>query len=66
MCTALTEEGADAIGANCGSIDPEQMAEVAGILRKATRLPVVTEPNAGKPRLDGNRTLFDMDPATFA
>ena len=62
----LTEEGADAIGANCGSIDPLQMAEIIRIMRNSTRLPVAAEPNAGKPRLQDGATVFDMDATTFA
>ena len=63
----LTETGADAVGANCGSIDPEQMAEIIGIMSKSTRVPIVAEPNAGKPRLAaGGTTEFDMEPAKFA
>jgi 5-methyltetrahydrofolate--homocysteine methyltransferase len=62
----LTENGADAIGANCGGIDPSQLAEVVAILAKSTKLPIVAEPNAGKPRLVGGSTVFDMDPSAFA
>jgi 5-methyltetrahydrofolate--homocysteine methyltransferase len=62
----LTENGADAIGANCGGIDPSQLAEVIAILSKSTKLPVVAEPNAGKPRLVNESTVFDMDPSVFA
>ncbi len=62
----LTDEGADAIGANCGSIDPAQMAEIVAILAKSTKVPIVAEPNAGKPRLVETQTVFDMDAETFA
>jgi methionine synthase I (cobalamin-dependent) len=34
--------------------------------RGRTRLPIVAEPNAGKPRLVDGQTVFDMDPPTFA
>lgn len=63
---ALTEAGADVIGANCGDIDPLQMAEVVSILCKATSLPVAAQPNAGKPKLVNEQTVFDMTPADFA
>ena len=62
----LAAEGAAAIGANCGSIDPEQMAEIVAVMSKSTALPIVAEPNAGKPRLSGTATVFDMDPSKFA
>jgi 5-methyltetrahydrofolate--homocysteine methyltransferase len=35
----LTEAGADVIGANCGDLDPAQMAVVVSVLKSATRLP---------------------------
>ena len=66
-CAAkLTAAGADVIGANCGDLDPAQMAVVVALLRSATSLPVLAQPNAGKPKRAGNQTVFDMAPATFA
>ena len=64
--TKLTDSGADVIGANCGDLNPSQMAVVVSILRSATSLPILAQPNAGKPKLVNNRTLFDMDPKDFA
>lgn len=63
---ALTEAGACAVGANCGSLDPVQMSEVVSKMREATSLPVLAQPNAGKPRFVENRTVFDMSPSDFA
>ena len=63
---ALTEAGACAVGANCGSLNPFQMAEIVSKMREATSLPVLAQPNAGKPRLVENRTVFDMSPSDFA
>jgi 5-methyltetrahydrofolate--homocysteine methyltransferase len=62
----LADAGADVIGANCGDIDPTQMAVVVSLLRAATALPIIAQPNAGKPKLVGNETVFDMDPEAFA
>jgi 5-methyltetrahydrofolate--homocysteine methyltransferase len=62
---ALTESGAQAVGANCGDVDPLQMAEIVKTMRGATKLPVLAQPNAGKPNLIGNKTQFDMSPADF-
>jgi 5-methyltetrahydrofolate--homocysteine methyltransferase len=62
----LTDADADIIGANCGSLDPSQMAVVISILRAATSLPVLAQPNAGKPKLVGDKTIFEMSPAPFA
>jgi len=63
---SLTDAGADAIGANCGDLDPVQMAVVVSQLISATALPVLAQPNAGKPRLIGDKTVFGMAPASFA
>lgn len=62
----LTDAGADVIGANCGDIDPAQMAVVVSELKSATSLPVLAQPNAGKPKLVDNETIFDMKPEAFA
>ena len=63
---SLADVGADAIGANCGDLDPAQMAVVVSHLSAATELPVLAQPNAGKPKLVADKTVFDMAPASFA
>ncbi len=63
---ALTAGGACAIGGNCGDLDPLQMAEVVSIMQQATSLPILAQPNAGKPKLIGDKTVFDMSPEEFA
>lgn len=62
----LSQAGADAVGANCGSIDPAQMAVVVSLLKSATSLPVLAQPNAGIPKLVEDKTVFEMAPAAFA
>ena len=62
----LTEGGADVIGANCGEIDPAQMAVIVSVLKSATSLPVLAQPNAGKPQLVDDETVFKMEPEDFA
>ena len=62
----ISDNGADVVGANCGDIDPSQMAVVVSLFRSATSLPVLVQPNAGRPRLVDGRTVFDMDPTAFA
>ncbi|MEW6752047.1 MAG: homocysteine S-methyltransferase family protein [Candidatus Latescibacterota bacterium] len=56
---AMEAAGACATGANCGA-GPE--AVLAGIrqMREATRLPLIAQPNAGVPRLEGSRTQWDI------
>lgn len=63
---ALTEEGACAIGANCGSLDPFQMAEITSMMQEFSTLPVIAQPNAGKPRVVDSQTVFDMTPSDFS
>jgi 5-methyltetrahydrofolate--homocysteine methyltransferase len=48
VAKAMTEAGADAVGANCGSI--EAYIAVCGRMRVATHLPVWMKPNADVPR----------------
>lgn len=62
----LTQAGADAIGANCGRVDASQMAAIVSTLKSATGLPIPAQPNAGKPKLVGDRTVFEMAPAAFS
>ncbi|MBN1361040.1 MAG: homocysteine S-methyltransferase family protein [Sedimentisphaerales bacterium] len=62
----LTEEGADVIGANCGDLDPSRMAQVVALLKEATHLPLLAQPNAGLPTLVHGKTVFAMGPTEFA
>ena len=63
---ALSDNGADVIGANCGSLSPTQTAKVISELRKATTLPLAAQPNAGIPKLVDDKTIFEMTPEPFA
>jgi len=63
---ALTEAGACAVGANCGSIDPLEMAGIVATMRGATPLPIIAQPNAGKGQLVDKRLVFGMEPEAFA
>ncbi len=62
----LTDAGADVIGTNCGDLDPSQMAVVVSLLKEETDVPILAQPNAGKPKLVEDKTIFDMEPETFA
>jgi methionine synthase I (cobalamin-dependent) len=61
----LTEEGADAVGANCGDLSPLEMAEVVSIMKKSTTLPIAAQPNAGKPKVE-EKKVFYMEPEHYA
>lgn len=63
---ALTEAGASVVGANCGNIDPFQMSEIVSKMIEVTALPIIAQPNAGKPRIINKQTVFDMTPSDFA
>ncbi|HEY3277795.1 MAG TPA: homocysteine S-methyltransferase family protein [Syntrophorhabdaceae bacterium] len=63
---ALTEAGVSAVGTNCGNLDPFQIAEIVVVMSGNTALPIVAQPNAGKPQFVDNRTFFTMSPAEFA
>jgi len=62
---ALLELGADVVGANC-SITAAEMGPLVDEFRAATGAPLVFQPNAGQPRLEGGHTTYDETPAHFA
>ena len=62
---ALTEAGADAIGANCGR-GVEGYIPICRRLRAATDLPIWVKPNAGLPKLEDGRISYDVTPTQFA
>ncbi len=65
MALMLEGMGADAIGANC-SLGPKQLSGVIEKLIEYCSVPVVIKPNAGLPRIDKGKTVFDVEPSEFA
>ncbi len=66
VCTkTLEQEGADGIGANC-TLGSGEMIPLARILRDSTSLPVIAQPNAGMPRFEGGKTVYDQAAEDFA
>jgi 5-methyltetrahydrofolate--homocysteine methyltransferase len=63
---ALAEAGAAAVGANCGNVDPLEMAQLVAMLQDATSLPIIAQPNAGKGRMVEGELVFDLSPSDFA
>jgi len=61
----LQSLGADAVGCNC-SAGPEKMLEFVSAMKPYATVPILAKPNAGMPRLEGLKTVFDMDAKTFA
>jgi 5-methyltetrahydrofolate--homocysteine methyltransferase len=62
----LEDAGVSALGANCGDLTPELMAEVIAAMRQVTSLPLLAQPNAGSPDLVDGKTEFRMDSEQFA
>jgi 5-methyltetrahydrofolate--homocysteine methyltransferase len=62
----LEAEGADVIGANCGGINLEQMAEVMGLMKAHCKKPLIAKPNAGLPKLEEGREKYLAGPEQFA
>ncbi|MBO5998387.1 MAG: homocysteine S-methyltransferase family protein [Lachnospiraceae bacterium] len=56
---------ADAIGINCG-LGPAQMLPIAEEFVKEASVPVIVNPNAGLPREENGRTVYDLTPGIFA
>lgn len=66
ITAALEEYGADAIGSNCGELSPEEMAQIVSLYKQYTSLPILIQPNAGRPKLFEGHTVYDMTPEDFA
>lgn len=65
MIAMLESLGVDAIGMNC-SLGPKQMMSVAEDYVKYSSLPVIVNPNAGMPRSENGKTVFDVTAEEFA
>ena len=61
----LAQLRVDAVGVNC-SVGPAAMLEAIEHLAPAVELPVVAQPNAGKPRAVDNRNLYLCSPEYMA
>jgi 5-methyltetrahydrofolate--homocysteine methyltransferase len=57
--------GADAVGCNC-STGPGKMVEVIKTMKPYATVPLLAKPNAGLPRLENGKTVFDMEAKAFA
>lgn len=63
---AALEWGADLIGTNCG-VGPDEVEQVIERMAKAAPDALLwSEPNAGLPRLEGDRAVYDLGPERFA
>ncbi len=57
--------GADAIGVNC-SFGPAALGKVADEMYKVASCPILFMPNAGLPKMENGKTVYDIDEETFA
>jgi 5-methyltetrahydrofolate--homocysteine methyltransferase len=65
--TRLREAGASMVGANCGvRLAVRDFVELTRQLRESSGLPVMIQPNAGQPVLDGGRAVYRLSPEDFA
>lgn len=65
MVAMLEGMGADAIGANC-SLGPKQLRGVVEEYIEYGSVPVLLKPNAGLPRSENGKTVFDVYPEEFS
>lgn len=56
---------ADAIGINCG-LGPKQLRDVFERMIKCASVPLIINPNAGLPRSENGKTVYDVGPEEFA
>jgi len=57
--------GIDAFGCNC-STGPQDMVELIKTIKPYAKIPLLTKPNAGMPKLVDGETVFDMGADEFA
>ncbi|SEQ47386.1 5-methyltetrahydrofolate--homocysteine methyltransferase [Lachnospiraceae bacterium NE2001] len=57
--------GVDALGLNC-SLGPDLMIPMVKRMTEVASVPIVVNPNAGLPRTEGGKTVFDVGPEEFS
>jgi len=68
LLSAALDAGAAGVGANCGtelSLD-DHVALAAELVAASRGRPVLVQPNAGSPQLEGGRTVYRTGPEAFA
>ncbi len=65
MIAMLEGLGADAIGMNC-SLGPKQMLDIVPEFAKYSSVPIIVNPNAGLPRSENGKTVYDIDADEFS
>jgi len=63
----MEEHGADIVALNCGTgMDMIRARQAVERYRRATSLPVMVQPNAGQPRLENMKVVYDEPPGQMA
>jgi 5-methyltetrahydrofolate--homocysteine methyltransferase len=63
----LVHLGVDLVGCNCGTgLHAGDYVELVSQFRRVTDLPLMVQPNAGQPRLDRGRIVYDETPEVMA
>ena len=60
----LEDKKVSVIGANC-TLGSTEMIPLAKEMVELTNFPISIKPNAGQPRLDGGKTVYDQSPEDF-
>ncbi|WP_373877517.1 homocysteine S-methyltransferase family protein [Tepidanaerobacter syntrophicus] len=65
MVNVVSSLGVDALGINC-SLGPREMLPIIEEVLLYSTLPVISQPNAGMPKLVDGKTIFNVGPEEFA
>lgn len=65
VAATLSSLGANVVCVNC-SLGPRELLPIVHELVAASRCPVAVRPNAGMPRLEDGKTVYDVTPDEFA
>ncbi len=65
MVFVLEGLGVDALGVNC-SLGPKELMPIVEEILEYASIPVMVQPNAGLPRYDGEKTVYDIKAGEFA
>ena len=66
IAAAAEKEGAAAVGANCGDLTPMEYSQIIASMKEACQLPLLVQPNAGMPKLEGGKAVYSLGPEEFA
>jgi 5-methyltetrahydrofolate--homocysteine methyltransferase len=62
----LQAAGAAVVGTNCGTVTPREMVDVIARFRAASALPLIAQPNAGRPQQTASGVAWPETPDSFA